>query len=311
MPYAAAAFCALPCLPLFTRSPLVPPPVVTLPTPSRLSLLFPLRDSPILPFPPPPSPPLPLRMAPACHLSPTRITEDQPLRSTGPAKRRPRPSLLHDRKTLATVLGNLLSTAVDRNEAARAQGATDAYAASATTVFHALDAPAIGVVAYMERLAHYSYCSAPVLLMAYRYIERVTGAMSEGVSCVAADELTVHRLMIASVVVAAKTHDDDFLSNHHYALVGGLPLDELNALEVGLLELLGWRTTVTEAEFADVDMRVAAVVEEIEDAAATATAASPPPTRKSARAQSSPTSVQAAAAGYQNYRWSAVAAECS
>ncbi|KAK1862547.1 hypothetical protein I4F81_005115 [Pyropia yezoensis] len=251
-------------------------------------------------------------MAPACHLSPTRITEDQPLRSTGPAKRRPRPSLLHDRKTLATVLGNLLSTAVDRNEAARAQGATDAYAASATTVFHALDAPAIGVVAYMERLAHYSYCSAPVLLMAYRYIERVTGAMSERVSGVAADELTVHRLMIASVVVAAKTHDDDFLSNHHYALVGGLPLDELNALEVGLLELLGWRTTVTEAEFVDVDMRVAAVVEEIEDAAAaTATVASPPPTRKSAPAQSSPTSVQAAAVGYQNYRWSAVAAKCS
>lgn len=222
----------------------------------------------------------------------------------GPAKRRPRPSLVHDRKTLAAVLGNLLAAAVDRNEAARAQAGSEAYPASSTTVFHALDAPAIGVVAYMERLAHYSYCSPPVLLMAYRYMERVAGAVAEGTPGVAADELTVHRLMIASVVVAAKTHDDDFLSNHHYALVGGLPLDELNALEVGLLQLLGWRTTVSEEEFADVDMRVAAVVEEIEDAAAaTAAASSPPPVRKSAPAQSSPTSVQAAAASYHRYRW--------
>lgn len=250
-------------------------------------------------------------MAPACHLSPTTITEDQPRRSTGPAKRRPRPSLLHDRKTLATVLGNLLAAAVDRNEEARAQAGPDSYPASSTTVFHALDAPAIGVVAYMERLAHYSYCSAPVLLMAYRYMERVTGAVAAGAPGVAADELTVHRLMIASVVVAAKTHDDDFLSNHHYALVGGLPLDELNALEVGLLELLQWRTTVGEDEFADVDIRVAAVVQEIEDAAAaTAAASSPPPARKSAHAVSSPASVQAAAVGYQNYRWPVVA-DCS
>lgn len=250
-------------------------------------------------------------MAPACHLSPTRITENQSLRSTAPAKRRPRSSLLHDRKTLATVLGNLLAAAVDQNESARAHAGPDTYPASSTTVFHALDAPAIGVVAYMERLAHYSYCSAPVLLMAYRYMERVTGAVAAGAPGVAADELTVHRLMIASVVVAAKTHDDDFLSNHHYALVGGLPLDELNALEVGLLELLKWRTTVGAEEFADVDMRVAAVVEEIEDAeAATAAASSPPPTRKSASSQTSPTSVQAVAS-YQNYRWPVVAADCS
>lgn len=247
-------------------------------------------------------------MAPTCHRSPTTITEDQPRRSAGPAKRRPRPSLLDDRKTLATVLGNLLAAAVDRNEAARAQAGPEAYPSSATTVFHALDAPAIGVVAYMERLAHYSYCSAPVLLMAYRYMERVAGAVAVGAPGVAADELTVHRLMIASVVVAAKTHDDDFLSNHHYALVGGLPLDELNALEVGLLQLLRWRTTVDEEEFADVDMRVAAVVEEIEDAAAaTAAPATPPPVRKATPGQSSPTSVQAAAAGNQSYRWPAAA----
>jgi len=236
---------------------------------------------------------------PACHLSPTTITQDQSRRSSGPAKRRPRPSLLQDRKTLATVLGNLLATTVAQNEVSRA--VIGAYPPP-TTVFHALDAPAIGVVPYMERLGHYSYCSAPVLLMAYRYMERVAAATPDGVPGVAADELTVHRLMIASVVLAAKTHDDDFLSNHHYALVGGLPLDELNALEVGLLQLLRWRTMVGEEEFADVERRVCAAVD-VEVEAPPAKAAVALVTRKPAPGQSSPTGVQAAAADYQSRRW--------
>eukprot|EP00168_Porphyra_purpurea_P011993 TRINITY_DN310_c0_g1_i4.p4 TRINITY_DN310_c0_g1~~TRINITY_DN310_c0_g1_i4.p4 ORF type:complete len:161 (+),score=65.97 TRINITY_DN310_c0_g1_i4:849-1331(+) len=154
----------------------------------------------------------------------------------------------------------------------------------------------------MERLAHYSYCSAPVLLMAYRYMERAAAASADGTPGVAADELTVHRLMIASVVLAAKTHDDDFLSNHHYALVGGLPLDELNALEVGLLQLLRWRTMVGEEEFVDVERRVAAAVD-VEVEAPPAEAAVVPVVRKAVAGQSSPTAVQAAAVGYQSYRW--------
>ena len=185
--------------------------------------------------------------------------------------------------------------------APHAVDAADPVSGAAATV-HALDAPAIGVVPYMERLGHYSYCSAPVLLMAYRYMERVAAATPDGVPGVAADELTVHRLMIASVVLAAKTHDDDFLSNHHYALVGGLPLDELNALEVGLLQLLRWRTMVGEEEFADVERRVSAAVD-VEVEAPPAKAAVALVTRKPAPGQSSPTGVQAAAADYQSRRW--------
>jgi len=154
----------------------------------------------------------------------------------------------------------------------------------------------------MERLGFYSYCSAPVLLMAYRYMERVAAPAPDGTPGVAADELTVHRLMIASVVLAVKTHDDDFLSNHHYALVGGLPLDELNALEVGLLQLLRWRTMVGEEEFLDVENRVNAAVS-VQVEAPPAEAAVALVARKPAPAQSSPTGVQAAAGSFQSRLW--------
>jgi hypothetical protein len=33
--------------------------------------------------------------------------------------------------------------------------------------------------------------------------------------------LTIHRLLVVAMMVAAKYHDDQFLNNHSWALVGG------------------------------------------------------------------------------------------
>ena len=38
-----------------------------------------------------------------------------------------------------------------------------------------------------------------------------------------------------SVVLAAKTFDDNFYTNTHYAKVGGIPVEELNCLELDFL----------------------------------------------------------------------------
>lgn len=59
------------------------------------------------------------------------------------------------------------------------------------------------------------------------------------------NSLTIHRVLltrsfsignlICSVVLAAKTFDDNFYTNNHYARVGGVPVEELNCLEIEFL----------------------------------------------------------------------------
>lgn len=58
----------------------------------------------------------------------------------------------------------------------------------------------------------------------------------------------VHRLLLCSVLVAAKMQDDDCLLNRAYAEIGGVSCAELNALEALLLTSIGWRVHVSAGE---------------------------------------------------------------
>lgn len=53
----------------------------------------------------------------------------------------------------------------------------------------------------------------------------------------AIDSYNVHRLVIAGVTVASKFFSDVFYTNSRYAKVGGLPVHELNQLELQFLLL--------------------------------------------------------------------------
>ena len=53
----------------------------------------------------------------------------------------------------------------------------------------------------------------------------------------AIDSFNVHRLLIAGVTVASKFFSDVFYTNSRYAKVGGLPMHELNQLELQFLLL--------------------------------------------------------------------------
>ena len=59
-------------------------------------------------------------------------------------------------------------------------------------------------------------------------------------SCVLCSTRTVHRLLLAGVVVASKAHEERFGDNLWYAKAGGIPLDELNKLELAFLGYIGW-----------------------------------------------------------------------
>lgn len=62
------------------------------------------------------------------------------------------------------------------------------------------------------------------------------------------DSYNIHRLVIAGVTVASKFFSDVFYTNSRYAKVGGLPLPELNQLELQFLLLNDFRLVISSAE---------------------------------------------------------------
>lgn len=71
------------------------------------------------------------------------------------------------------------------------------------TVFHGLKAPNLGIQRYMERIYKYSKCSPSCFVLGLVYMDRYL--QQPGVYVTA---LNVHRLLITSVVIAAKFIDD-------------------------------------------------------------------------------------------------------
>ncbi|TFK28656.1 cyclin-domain-containing protein [Coprinopsis marcescibilis] len=62
------------------------------------------------------------------------------------------------------------------------------------------------------------------------------------------DSYNIHRLVIAGVTVASKFFSDVFYTNGRYAKVGGLPLGELNQLELQFLLLNDFRLVIGRGE---------------------------------------------------------------
>jgi hypothetical protein len=65
------------------------------------------------------------------------------------------------------------------------------------------------------------------------------------------DSYNVHRLVIAGITVASKFFSDVFYTNSRYAKVGGLPLHELNQLELQFLLLNDFSLVVPVEELQD------------------------------------------------------------
>jgi len=61
--------------------------------------------------------------------------------------------------------------------------------------------------------------------------------------------LNTHRLLVISVMVAAKFQDDIYYGNDYYARVAGVSLKEINTLEDHFLRLLSWRANVSVHEY--------------------------------------------------------------
>lgn len=109
------------------------------------------------------------------------------------------------------------------------------------TVFHGQRAPAISVEQYVERIFKYANCSPSCFVVAYAYLDRFIH-QQPGIPITS---LNVHRLLITSVMVAAKFLDDSYYNNAYYGKVGGVKTQEMNRMELEFLFRLGFRLHVT------------------------------------------------------------------
>lgn len=117
---------------------------------------------------------------------------------------------------------------------ARAEQSTDA-----ATCFDSPQPPQISLHDYAMRLLKRFKCSPECLVLSLVYIDRLA-ALGVGLRAT-----NVHRLLLTTVVVAAKVFDDTSFTNSSYARVAGVSGEQLNEMESCLLERVSWHVHVT------------------------------------------------------------------
>eukprot|EP00735_Rhodelphis_limneticus_P010344 TRINITY_DN3075_c0_g1::TRINITY_DN3075_c0_g1_i1::g.22316::m.22316 TRINITY_DN3075_c0_g1::TRINITY_DN3075_c0_g1_i1::g.22316 ORF type:complete len:227 (-),score=2.09,sp/O80513/CCU41_ARATH/54.11/3e-49,Cyclin/PF08613.6/2.8e-35,Cyclin/PF08613.6/1.3e+04,Cyclin_N/PF00134.18/2.4e-10 TRINITY_DN3075_c0_g1_i1:658-1272(-) len=141
-------------------------------------------------------------------------------------------------KRIVPVLSCVLNQLIARNDRL-------AFNPQHLTVFHALKPPAISIQKYLERIFMYASCSKGCFIVALIYIDRVIQRHNNFLLT----SLNVHRLLITSVMLAAKFFDDIYYNNAYYAKVGGVPNTEINSLELEFLFMINFSLNVAPEVF--------------------------------------------------------------
>uniref|UniRef100_A0A7S4PH37 Cyclin n=1 Tax=Paramoeba aestuarina TaxID=180227 RepID=A0A7S4PH37_9EUKA len=112
------------------------------------------------------------------------------------------------------------------------------------TKFHALRAPIISLRQYVERVTTYAPCTVECFVVALVYLNRMSSQKLGFIN-----PMTIHRLFLASLLLAAKYYDDLYFNNKFYARVGGISCKELNALELEFLIRTEFSLGISKEEF--------------------------------------------------------------
>jgi hypothetical protein len=119
------------------------------------------------------------------------------------------------------------------------------------TPFHSKFVPPVALTSYGLRIAHHSGYGPEGLSVGLALMGRYAKATGSTPSAV-----TLHRLLATCVVVGMKATSDKFVKNVHMATVVGVPLAELNWLEISLLAVLQYAVTPRERELHELSQNV-------------------------------------------------------
>ncbi|TXG65526.1 hypothetical protein EZV62_006801 [Acer yangbiense] len=140
-----------------------------------------------------------------------------------------------------SLLSSILERSIQKNESSLKASRKQ----EVVTIFHGTRAPpSMSIGQYIERIFKYSTCSPSCLVLAYVYINRYLQRIGASLT-----SLVVHRLLITSIMVAAKYIDDECYNNAYFAKLGGVSTEELNRLELKFLFTLDFKLHVTTEDF--------------------------------------------------------------
>lgn len=100
---------------------------------------------------------------------------------------------------ILSLIATFLDSCIQKNE----RTLESSQAKDVITVFHGLRAPSLSIQQYLERIYKYSCCSPACFVIAHVYIDRYIERTNLYIT-----SLNIHRLIITSVMVAAKFMDD-------------------------------------------------------------------------------------------------------
>ncbi|KAG5175352.1 cyclin-domain-containing protein [Tribonema minus] len=143
-------------------------------------------------------------------------------------------------KATVAVLACVLTKLIEANTAS----GHDHLDPACITKFHALMPPEISVADYLERIRRYASCSNECFVLSLVYIDRLILHNNFALT-----SYNVHRVVITSVLLAAKFFDDCYYNNAYYSRIGGIPVRELNTLEAEFLFGINFGLNVTPPEF--------------------------------------------------------------
>ncbi|KAG6751623.1 hypothetical protein POTOM_043820 [Populus tomentosa] len=148
------------------------------------------------------------------------------------------------------LIASVLEKSLQKNE----KLLTTSRRKDAITIFHGSRSPTLSIRQYIERVFKYSRCSTSCFVVAYIYINKFLQQTGASLT-----SLNAHRLLITSIMVAAKFLDDDQSSisifrdwcydNAYYARIGGVSTAEMNGMEMKFLFNLDFRLHVTAEVF--------------------------------------------------------------
>ncbi|KAI9269886.1 cyclin-domain-containing protein [Sporodiniella umbellata] len=131
---------------------------------------------------------------------------------------------------LVTFLLEKISRGNDRLYLTEGKRDTSSY-----TDFHARTIPTISIYEYFMRILKYCPCANECFIALLVYFDRMTQESSSQRPSLHVDSYNIHRLIITGLMISSKLYSDIFFTNTRYAKVGGLPVAELNALEIEFL----------------------------------------------------------------------------
>ena len=134
-------------------------------------------------------------------------------------------------------IGKLLDKTIQRNDL-RGQK-------SELPKFEADTACPVTASAYLNRILKYGGCSHCCAVVGLMYMQRLKQRMP----AVCLTSGNIQRLLLTSVLIAAKYLEDSHYPHTHWARIGNLKVQELNALEIELLFNLNFAVGVTREEY--------------------------------------------------------------